>query len=329
MASLGQDGGKSSFFEGKAARLLDEAAERLWRSVPYLFVAGLVFLVATGFYRVGPTELGVVRTFGEVTGQAQPGFRFRVPIVQEVELLDVTTAQKLRLGSLEDGDAEALLATLDRRLCAAAAEVHYRITDPESYTSHVQNPRAALRALSEVALGKAIGAAKSDELFGDDLRAVERALSNALQARLDAARSGISVTEIRLSVEPPSEVKKHREELLAARAERARLVALADAERAAELARARAEASEQGGAARAYAAGRVLDAKADAERFEILRAEYARAPDVTRRRLELETARRVLGKVREKTIVGAPLEGDLSWLSSHAPARTAPPKASP
>ena len=81
------------------------------------------------------------------------------------------------------------------------------------------------------------------------------------------------------------------------------------------------------GAARAYASERVEDAKANAERFEALRPEYARAPEVTRRRLELETARRVLEKVREKTIIDAPLDA-LPGLT-HAPARPSASKASP
>src|SRR6478752_4898703 len=131
MTSPGGDGEQPSDFEGRAARLLDDVAERLWRSLPVLFGVGLLLLLWTGFYRVGPTELGVVRTLGRVTGQAPPGLRYRFPVLQDVELVDVAVPRKLEIGSFDSGVGQALLVTSDGRLCALAVSVEYRVTDPE------------------------------------------------------------------------------------------------------------------------------------------------------------------------------------------------------
>jgi membrane protease subunit HflK len=130
-----------------------------------------------------------------------------------------------------------------------------------------------------------------------------------IQAILDEYESGISIVRVNLEkADPPREVIDSFREVQAAEQERDRLQREADAYSNRVLAQARGEAAQTLEEAEAYRAQVVNDALGEASRFSAVRTEYEKAPEVTRKRLYLETMEKVLGNV-DKTILDSSLTG--------------------
>ncbi len=318
MTGPDRSGGEPWTLEGRIARVLDEMSQRLWQALPMVFGSGLVFLLATGFYRVNATQIGLVRTLGRLTGQALPGLHYYLPLVQDVERIDVGTTRELRVGSIDRGKSrdEPLFRADSGALVAVTASVSYRITDVEKYSTRLANQDRGARIVAETALTEIVRGAKRVELLGPDRAQLERDLQAAVQRHFDAFDSGLVVTEAHISASLPEALGQAQADAMRARDEAADIVRRAEDDQITELSKAKAEALRARGEATAYASERVLSAQADARRFLTVQAEYARARAVTKQRLRLETLERVLSRVRKKTIVDGHAPG---WSDAKAP----------
>jgi membrane protease subunit HflK len=124
----------------------------------------LLILLLTGLYSVEPGEVGVVRTFGRMSGMTDPGLHFAVPIVQKVEVINLAQIRQIDIGfrSQKDGTskivpAEAQMLTGDENIVAAEMIVQYQVADPEKYLFRLKDPETALRIAAEVALRSVVG----------------------------------------------------------------------------------------------------------------------------------------------------------------------------
>jgi len=141
----------------------DVVSKRLRWLGPLLGGIALLLLALTGVYSVNPGEVGVVRTFGKETGQSQPGLHFRVPIVQQVDIVDLAKIRRAEVGfrSTNNGtkriDSEALMLTGDENIIEAQMIVQYQVHDPSKYLFKLNDPEISLHIAAEIALRGVVG----------------------------------------------------------------------------------------------------------------------------------------------------------------------------
>jgi membrane protease subunit HflK len=276
---------------------------RLWT---LLLVVVLVGAGLSGFYVVGPGEIGVVRTFGKHSGQSGPGPHFRIPLVQDVDVVNVETVRRIEVGFREDKlvPGEALMLTGDENILKAQMIIQYRVREPAKYLFELRDPEEALRATAEVALRSMVGRTKIDDVITTGREQVQIETRDWLQNLMDQYRSGLTISEVKLqTVDAPDEVKEAFHDVVRAREEQEKLINQARGYQADLIPRARGEARQVEREAEAYREERILKARGDAAKFEAQLAEYQKAADVTRKRLHLETLERVLARVKTKTLL--------------------------
>jgi membrane protease subunit HflK len=317
----------------RALRMLPNAAFPL-----ALLVAGL--WLATGFYMVGPGEVGVVRRFGREIRKAEPGLRYRVP--WPVERADIVNLERIRRAEIgfrsfqaaagathRRVPEEALMLTGDENIVEAQLIVQYQVKDPSAFLFRVADPETVLHSSAEVALRSMVGNTTIDDILTVGREKVQVETQGFLQRLLDAYETGLHVTEVRLQVvDPPEQVKDAFHEVVRAREDRERLINQAEGYREDVIPKARGRAQEILREAEAYQEERVLRAQGDGQRFLAVLEEYRKAKEVTRTRLYLETMERVLRQVR-KVIIDPRATGGIAPLLPLAEFRLHGAAASP
>nr|PZN22918.1 MAG: FtsH protease activity modulator HflK [Pseudomonadota bacterium] len=255
---------------------------------------------------VGPGEQAVVRTFGRESGKTGPGLHYRIPFVQDVNVVNIEEIRRLEVGFRGDKrvPTEALMLTGDENIVEAQMIVQYRITDPSKYLFELARPEETLRATAEVALRSMVGRTKIDDVITTGREHVQSETRNWLQRLMDQYQSGIGITEVKLlAVDAPDDVKEAFHDVVRAREEKEKLINQAMGYKADVIPRARGEARRIEREAEAYREERVLRARGDSAKFLAQLAEYSKAEGVTRERLYLETMERILSRVAKKTVV--------------------------
>ncbi|MBK7579335.1 MAG: FtsH protease activity modulator HflK [Myxococcales bacterium] len=271
-------------------------------------VLGIILLViaATGIYSVGPGEQGVVRTFGRESGKTGPGLHYRVPLVQNIDVVNLEQIRRIEVGfrGKERVPTEALMLTGDENIVEAQIIVQYRVTDPSKYLFRIKDPEDTLRATAEVALRSMVGRTNIDDVITTGRDSVQAETRAWLQKLMDEYQSGVSITEVKLqAVDAPDEVKEAFHDVVRAREEKEQLINQAKGYQADLIPRARGEARKMEREAEGYKEQRVLRANGDAQKFDSVYAEFSKAERVTRQRLYLETMERILAKIDNKVIV--------------------------
>jgi len=277
-----------------------------------LLVVVVALIGVSGFFVVGPGEQGVLRTFGKHTGFAGPGPHFRIPFVQDVDVVNIENIRRIEVGFREDKSvpSEALMLTGDENIVEAQMIIQYKVADSAKYLFRLRDPEEALRAAAEVALRSMVGRTKIDDVITTGRETVQGETREWLQKLMNTYESGISVTEVKLQrVDAPDEVKEAFHDVVRAREEKEKLINQARGYQADLIPRARGEARQIEREAEAYKEERVLKARGDAAKFEAQLTEYQKAPDVTRRRLHLESLERVLARAEKKTLIPEDLKG--------------------
>lgn len=293
----------------------------------WLLVGLLLLLSTTAFFQVEAGEVGVIRTLGRETSRAEPGLHFRVPFIQQVDVVNVSVIRRIEVGFRGDQNLpdEAKMLTGDENIVEAHMIVQYRVHDPSRFLFRLSQPEEVLRSAAEVALRGVIGRTTIDDAITKGRGEVQTEAQKGLQALMDAYASGISITEVKLqSVDPPAQVKDSFHDVVRAREEKEKLINEAKGYQEDVIPRARGEAARAILEAEGYREQRVLRAEGDAAKFESVYAEYKKAEKVTRRRMYLETMERILWRLEDKTIVdGRVGSGVLPLLSLDTPRASA------
>ncbi len=279
-------------------------------------VAAVVFL-ATGFYTIAADEVGIVLRFGRHVRTVDPGLHLKVPFWIE-NVIPVPTQRKLKeefgFRTLQAGvrtqytsrgyEEETLMLTGDLNIGSVEWIVQYQIKDPVNFLFRVRNVRDTLRAASEAVMREVIGDRSVNEVLTTGRTEVGVAATVALQNVMDQYETGVDILLVQpQTITPPDPVKPSFNEVNQSEQERARLINEAESEYQEVIPRARGEAEQLIETARGYAMERVNEAKGDSKRFIAIYQEYAKAKDVTRRRLYLEAMREVLPKVGRKIVI--------------------------
>jgi membrane protease subunit HflK len=266
----------------------------------------VLLILGSGWYVVGPGEQAAVRTLGRETGKAGPGLHYAFPLVQKRDVVNVQQIRRIEVGvrGQQRVADEALMLTGDENIVEAQMIVQYRVSEPSKYLFRLKDPDETLRATAEVSLRAMVGQTKIDDLLTTGRERAQEEARQMLQHLMNEYQSGISVTELKLlTVDAPDQVREAFHEVVRAREEKEKLINQAKGYEADIIPRARGEAEKQQRDAEGYKEERVLRAKGDASKFEATLVEYQKAPRVTRDRLWLETAERVLAPIENKVFL--------------------------
>ena len=270
---------------------------------------GLGALLAIGlwafssFYTVKPEEKSVELFLGEFNSVGNPGLNFAPWPLVKYEVLPVTREQTESIGIGGRGSDAGLMLTGDENIVDIDFEVVWNINDPSKYLFNLRDPQQTIRAVSESAMREIIAQSELAPILNRDRGVIAVRLQELIQSTLDSYESGINIVRVNFDrADPPEQVIDAFREVQAAEQERDRLEKQADAYANRVLAQARGEAAQALETAEAYRAQVVNGATGEASRFGAILNEYRKAPEVTRKRIYLETMEEVLGRV-DKVII--------------------------
>ena len=292
-------------------------------------LAGLLLLI-TGYYQVEPDEVGVVQRFGRFVRTTDPGPHLKIPFgVEKVTKVPVKRQLKmefgfrtLRAGVQSQFDTtspeviqEAVMLTGDLNVAVVEWIVQFRIDDPEAFLFNVRNVPDTFRYMSEAVMRQVVGDHSVDEVLTIGRESIALQAKDELQKLCTSYEIGIEVLQLVLQdVNPPDPVKPAFNEVNQAIQEKERAINEAWAEYNQEVPKAKGEAEQMIRGAEGYALERVNNAEGDAKAFEALYAEYRKAPDVTRKRMYLETMGTLIPKLGRKLVLDEKLRGVLPLL---------------
>jgi len=288
-------------------------------------VAAVVAWGFASFYTVRPEQQSIELFLGEFSQIGTEGLNFAPWPVVTAEVFDVTTNRTEEIGvGRGNSDNDGLMLTTDENIVDIDFQVVWNIKNAKQFKFSLRDPDASVRAISESAMREVIAQSELAPILSRDRGAVADQVKELIQTTLDNRETGINVLRVNLNkVDPPSQnvvmtnpdgstfqasVVDAFRDVQAAEQERDRVERQADAYANRRTAEARGESAQLLEAAEGYRARVVNDAVGEASRFEAVLNEYVQAPEVTRKRLYIETMQKVLGGV-DKIIIEGGLGG--------------------
>ncbi len=275
----------------------------------------VVILVWNGFFQIDPEEVGVITRFGKYTRKVEPGLNFKIPLIEKVYKVPVERQQKLEFGFRTTRSAvrsettragtkgESLMLTGDLNLADVEWVVQFRVEDPFNLLFKVRNPETTLRDISEAAMRQVVGDRTVNEVLTVGRTEIANKLEELMQNLCREYSLGIKIDQVVLQdVNPPDPVKGAFNAVNEAQQEKETLINQAKSEYNKVIPKARGQAKETIQKAEGYATERVNNSKGEVARFNALYKEYIKAPEVTRRRIYLETMESVIPKLGNKII---------------------------
>ncbi|MFZ1391351.1 MAG: FtsH protease activity modulator HflK [Dokdonella sp.] len=300
----------------------------IWIAIPGLLIAWLLF---DSVAQVDARQQGVVLRFGEYSRTMSPGFNLKWPRpIESVTKVEATKIQNI-------SDTVSML-TRDENIVQVEFNVQYQVADSKLYLYATRDPDQTLKQAAESAVREVIGTSKLDAIMPDQrVEPIEgeKPVANpsselAVQAKkvvqqtLDRYDAGLLVTELNFqNVRPPQEVKDSFDDAIRAREDRQRASNIADAYAKRVVPEARGEAARILAEAKGYKAERIARSEGDAQRFDLIASEYRASPEVTRKRLYIETMQQVVSDT-PKVI---DLSGGKNLLQIPVPSPAPSPKA--
>lgn len=278
-------------------------------------VAALLWL-ATGFYRVQPGQQGVALIFGKVVKSTPPGLDYNLPApIGEVFTPQVDLSRRVDIGFRGAGEVsrgrsserdvleESLMLTGDQNIVDMDFTVFWKINDASKYLFNIRVPENTVKVVAESAMREVVGQTKFDVAVTTGREAMQDKTRELMQAILNQYESGIEITTIQLQKsDPPNEVIDAFNDVQRARQDRDRLRNEAEAYANSIVPVARGLAEKDIQQAQGYRERQIQEAQGEADRFISVYEAYKVAPEVTRRRMYLETLGEVLGSARKVII---------------------------
>ena len=305
-------GGRSGLGGGNGASGGDGDGPRLTKGTIGLGVLALAALWAfQSFYTVRPEEQSVELFLGKFSAIGEPGLNFAPwPLVTyEVEAVTREQSEEIGVGRAGSPGGDGLMLTTDENIIDIDFQVVWNINNLADYLFNLRDGEQTVQAVSESAMREIVAGSELAPLLNRDRAATAQRAEELIQATLDSYQAGIRIIRVNLNkADPPNEVIDAFRDVQAAEQERDRLERQADAYANRVLAGARGEAAQVLEESEAYRAQVVNEAQGEASRFTAVLNEYQQAPEVTRRRLYIETIERILGDV-DKVILDESASG--------------------
>ena len=289
------------------------------RMLPFIAMLGLLaigFLIWTGIYTVPSDSIGVVTRFGAYQKEQPAGLHFKVPWgVDDVTIVPVKRQLKQEFGFATPGatnpsqtrdnlQAQSQMVTGDLNAALVEWVIQYRIAEPRKYLFDVRNPAETLRDLSESVMREVVGDRTVDEVITIGRQEIEDEALTKMQELTTKYGIGVSIDQVQLkNINPPRPVQESFNEVNQAQQEKESLINAARREYNKVIPLAEGEKDQRIRAADGYRLKRINEAEGDAARFTAVFEEYKKAPEVTRRRIYIETLQEVLPDLESKIIV--------------------------
>jgi membrane protease subunit HflK len=305
--------------------LFRQGQERLEQMMPAggpggviaIAVIALVALAAwTSFYTVPSDSVAVVQRFGRYVGDVPPGLQFKMPLgIDTATIVPVKRQLKQEFGfstpgagdpyqSPRDGRRETEMVTGDLNAALVEWVVQYRISDPAKFLFEVRKPSETLRYVSESVMREVVGDRTVDEVITVGRQEIESEALTKMQELSTKYAMGISIDQVQLkNINPPEPVQESFNEVNQAQQEKEKLINEARRDYNKVIPLAEGEKDQRIREADGYRLKRINEAEGDVARFNSLLAEYSKAPEVTRRRIYLETLQDVMPGIRAKVVV--------------------------
>ena len=292
-----------------------------------ILAIAVVVWFASGFYRVQPDQQGVVLLFGEWNGETtQPGLNWHwpfpietveTPAVERINAIDIgfrSLGVDRARGQRRNVPEESLMVTGDQNIIDIEFTVQWKIADAGRFLFEIRNPEGTVKIVAESAMREIIGRTDIQPALTDARQEIEIKARKLLQDILDEYQAGIEITQVQLQdVKPPGPVIDSFDNVQRARQDRERLRNEADAYRNDVLPRARGEAQRMIQEARGYRERLENEAEGEAQRFLQVFQAYKQNPEVTKRRMYLETMQEVLSDT-DKVIMDSGVKGVVPYL---------------
>lgn len=276
-------------------------------------VAGLITLgvtaiwLASGFYKINPDENGIVLYFGKFYSISTPGLNYYIPYpFGELVKKSVTSVNTEEFGYNSSGkkgdykkgernlEAESLMLTGDENIVDIEFQVQWQISNIEEYTFNITEPNLTIRKAAESAMREVIARTPISEALSDGKSNIEQTTRALLQQTLDSYKAGVRIVIVQLRrVDPPAQVIDAFRDVQTAKADKEKEINQAQAYANDIIPRARGAAAQLQGQAEAYKAEVVTNAEGEAERFSAVYKQYAKAKQVTKKRMYLETMEKI------------------------------------
>jgi len=283
---------------------------------PWLVLVVLLLVwLATGFYIVRPDERGIVLRFGKAVRESDPGPGYHLPWPIETVLKpSVTAIRKAEIGfrtvdvgppaRYQEIAPEALMLTGDENIVKLEFIVQYRVrpdaTGPTDFLFNVRDPDQAVRNAAEASMREVMGRTNIDDALTEGKERIQQETERLLQDMLDMYGAGVEVVVVQLQdVDPPDQVSDAFKDVISAQQDRERLINEAMGYANDVVPRARGQAAQLLNEAEAYKEAKVREAEGAAQRFVATQEAYAKAPEVTRQRLYLETMEAILPRMNK------------------------------
>jgi len=265
---------------------------------------GLIALVLLAFwafqsiYTVQPDQIAVELRFGKPKADvSEPGLHFHWWPIETVEVANISE-KLVNIGDARGANttgSSGLMLSGDQNIVDVRFSVAYQVADPTAYLFRVADPDDMLRQVAESAMREAVGRRPAQDIFRDDRQGIAVSVRDIIQQTLDNYGAGLNVNAISIEdAAPPREVANAFEEVQRAEQDEDRFVEESNQYSNQRLGQARGQAAQLREEAAAYKTRVVQEAQGEAQRFVSVYDQYARAPEVTRQRLFLETMERVL-----------------------------------
>ena len=283
-----------------------------------LLLVAVVWL-ASGFYTIGPNEVGINLVFGRYTGKTAAGLNYNWPYpIGDVTKLQVTDRNAIDIGSVTREEArrtgvpisadipeESLMLTGDQDIADVKFRVIWQIdpVHPEDFAFNLRNPQETVKAVAESAMREVIGRAQLQGILTSDRSTIEQSAHDLIQGVLSSYKAGILVLQTQLlSVGPPAQVISAYRDVTAAQQDLQNQRNVADSYLNRVVPEARGAAARIIQESEGYREQTVREAQGQASRFDQVYAQYKNAPAVTRQRIYIETMEKILSGT-EKTIL--------------------------
>ncbi|NKN36261.1 FtsH protease activity modulator HflK [Agrobacterium sp. a22-2] len=294
--------------------IIRRGQDRLKNLVPGGFnggVAVIIILVIAAFwliqsiYTVQPDERGVELRFGKPKDEiSMPGLHFHLWPLETVEITKVTEQQQNIGAKASSSSSAGLMLSGDQNIVNVQFSVLFTVSDPKAYLFNIESPPLTLQQVAESAMREIVGRRPAQDIFRDARQDIATEVRTIIQSTMDSYGAGISINAVAIEdAAPPREVADAFDEVQRAEQDEDRFVEEANQYSNQKLGQARGQSAQIREEAAAYKNRVVNEAEGEAQRFVSIYDQYAKAPEVTRKRLYLETMESVL-KNSTKVIIG-------------------------
>lgn len=317
-------------------RLLQQGQDRINRTlsggiigfVTLVFLALGVIGLWTAYYTVPSDSVAVVQRFGKYLQEVPPGLHFKIPLgVDTATIVPVKRQLKQEFGFStpgatdpyqisRDGKRETEMVTGDLNAALVEWVIQYRISDPKKFLFEVREPSETLRYVSESVMREVVGDRTVDEVITVGRQEIEIEALTKMQILSSKYEMGVSIDQVQLkNINPPQPVQESFNEVNQAQQEKEKLINEARRDYNKVIPLAEGEKDQRIREADGYRLKRINEAEGDVARFNALLTEYIKAPEVTKRRIYLETMQEVMPSIRSKIIVDEKTQGILPLLN--------------